>query len=452
MIVDYLRGGTATRAAAIAAVVAALTSGGAAHADNNKGMETVPLTITNKSGLPGAWYVFVTGSDANGTYWYVTDASGDVSAFPGGTAPYKQYGMAFTKAQSTTLNVPKLSNTRIYVSYDRKMWMQPSAGVPSTPAGWESTDKNYATLFDWAEYTWTDVAQPSNFQTSLNGNLTQVDMLGLPMLLEFAGQNANQKNVVTAAGFSNPKSRPQIFAALAAAGTPWSRLAIIPGRGGLPLRAIAPYHGMAVGVFPKNQLAGYINQVFSNYASKTMVANTNADGVNATFNAKVAGNKLTFTQKGASANAFTFAKPTSNQAYSGYPPTYPAGASGTLQAQGAQVGTMVQAAFMRGTMITEPTISDCPGTSAYYVNDPINMYSKIMHLYAYQHKAYGFGYDDVCNQSSDFTVFDPTGIELTIQPVSSPKVKPTHKHKKKHWKKKHRNRHGKRHGKRHHRR
>ncbi len=456
MIFNDVHKGFVARVAAAAALLAVMIAAEPAHAaTNNQNQETVPLTIYNRSGLPGTWYVLVTGQDnSTGQYWYVSDTSGDVSSFPYGTkpsyvSPYKQYGIAFTKKTAITLNVPTLTATRIYVSYGRKMWIQPTKGVPSTPNGWQSTDKNYSTLFDWAEYTWNDVAQPSNFQTSLNGNLTQVDMLGLPMLLEFAGASATKPSVVTRAGFSSPKSRSQIFAAFAAAGAPWSNLVARPGRG-IPLRVNSPYNGMKAGVLPKNQLAGYINKVFSTYGSKTMVANTNAiPGPDVTFNGKVSGGNLVFTQEGNSANTVIFAKPTSNQAYSGYGPSNLAPNGTPLQLQGSQIGTMVQAGFMRGTMITEPTISACPGTSAYYVNAPVNMYAKIMHQYAYQHKAYGFGYDDRCNQSSDESVFDPTEMALTIMPIDGTKVKP--KHKKKHWNKKHKKRHGKRNHHRRHR-
>ena len=47
------------------------------------------------------------------------------------------------------------------------MWFNSNqSGVPSTPAGWNAADKNYKTLYDWAEFSWVPVAPPSPFTTS----------------------------------------------------------------------------------------------------------------------------------------------------------------------------------------------------------------------------------------------------------------------------------------------
>jgi Beta-1,3-glucanase len=437
MTFRFRRGGLAAALSLGVISAAAIATAVPAHAAAAS-FDTIPLTIVDKSGLKGDWFVFVTGQTPDGTNYYVTNTAGGVSTFPltkpGVVAPYLPYGLPFGRGTTMKLDVPKLSSTRIYVSYGRKMYFQSNpAGAPSTPSVWKTTDKNYKTLYDWAEYTWTSKGtMPPNLSSVLNGNLTQVDMLGVPMLMKFFGRDGNDAGVVEAAGFARPNARKQILKAFKKAGSPWNKL-VIGAKKKYPLRVIAPDHGMKAVVnkrtlFPANQLDDYIDDVFTTYETKTMTAYANS-GADATFNGQVSGGNLVFTQEGTPANTVTFAKPTSEEAYLGYAGT-PSNTNGNLPGQATQLEEMLQAGFMRSTLLTMPTISACPNPkSTYYKNDPVNMYSKTMHRFGFENLAYGFSYDDWCSQSSDITVFDPTGILLTIQKVPPMKGQRRHHHR-----------------------
>lgn len=406
------------------ALAAGLGLAASAEAANNLGLDTLPLTIVNNSGLSTPMYVYIW-AEYNSANYYVSAANGTMTKLTSTGGKFQPFGLSAGTAKTYTVQIPKLSAVRVYVSYGRQMQVNVgSNGSPSTPVGWAKSDPNLTTLFDWFEYTWVDGGNanlPPN-STNLNGNATQVDMLGLTMMLRLKGVDATNKPILTAAGFNTATARQNIMTALQKAPAPWRNL-VIKGSGNVPVRAISPYNGMAYGTFPTNQLAGYINQVWHKYRKPLMRTTTNAGGVTGNFVGVVQGNNLVFSQPHTTGQTVTFAKPTSLMAYQAYPGTVPAGASATLKAQAAQIETYVQAALMRTTMLKNGNISSCPSPKTYYVNKPVNMYSKIIHQYAFKRQAYGFGYDDNCNQASDYTVFNPTGVQLTIQAVVPPKTK-----------------------------
>ncbi len=407
---------------AVLAAVVAITAQEKVEAANNIGLDTVPLVIVNKSGSTEDMYVYIW-ANYNGKFYYVSNANGDMTQFTSTNNQFQPFGLNAGTAKRYTVQLPQLSAARVTVSYGKAMQvLVSSTGSPSTPVGWSSSDPNLHTLFDWFEYTWADGGNanlPPN-STNLNANATQVDMLGLTMMVQMTGVDALNNPTRTAAGFNKPAARQNIMTALAKAPKPWRNL-VVRDASKFPVRIISPYNGMAFGTFPQNQLAPYINKVWSRYLKPGLIATTNAGGVNTTFTGLVKNNQLVFSVPKVTGQTVTFAKPTSLMAYQAYPGTVPAGASATLQAQAAQLETYIQAALLRTTMLTVPNISSCPGVKAYYVNNPINRYSQIIHQYAYKKQAYGFGYDDNCNQASDYTVFNPTGVRLVINAIVPPK-------------------------------
>lgn len=409
----------------ILAAIVAVFAHAKVEAANNLGLKTVPLTILNNSGTQMDMYVYIW-ANYNNKFYYVSNANGDMTQFTSTNNKFANFGLNAGNGKKYTIQLPQLSAARVTISYGKPMQvMVSSGGAPSTPIGWSSSDPNLHTLFDWFEYTWADVAAgslpnlPAN-STSLNTNATQVDMLGLTMMLRMNGVDPNNNPQVTAAGFNTPGARQNIMNSLAKAPAPWRNL-VVRNPSKFPVRIISPYNGMAFGTFPQSQLAPYINKVWSRYMKPGLLATTNATGVNATFTGLVKNNQLVFSIPKTTGQTVTFAKPTSQMAYEGYLGTVPAGASATLQAQAAQLATYIQAALLRSTMLTVPNISSCPGVKAYYVNNPVNWYSKIVHQYAYKNLAYGFGWDDNCNQASDYTVFNPKGVQLVINALVPPK-------------------------------
>jgi hypothetical protein len=53
-------------------------------------------------------------------------------------------------------------------------------------------------------------------------------------------------------------------------------------------------------------------------------------------------------------------------------------------------------------------------TSQFYTSAPIQKYAKFFHDYGINNKAYSYGYDDTCDQSSYIVVDDPTAVTITL--------------------------------------
>ncbi len=412
--------------AAVAALAALLATVSAGEAANNKGMATIPLTLINKSGHRGKMFVMVYGQ--LGSTWYVvTNKKGDVAALPDSNT-YRPYGLNVGRKKKLTIRVPELMHSRVYVSFGKKLQLISPGGAPTPTSGWSKLDQNndtnpnFYTLFDWFEYSWgpqpapVPPLLPAN-ATYINGNQTQVDMFGIPMLFTFVGVDANNKVSVLKGGFSSAKARKNIFTALRRAGAPWHSLVVDPHRG-IPLRAISPYNGISMGTFPSNQLDSYIDQVWAKYtgatAAKTLIANTTGPTQN--FTGQVSGTSLVFTRS--TGGTATFSKPTTMQAYQAWAPTVSDPGDGDLVTGAGEIETYVQAALLRSTMLVNNDIGTCPSKTPYYRYAPVDQYSKIIHQYAYKHLAYGFGYDDHCNQGSDQQVFQPRKVILRIQALN----------------------------------
>jgi hypothetical protein len=60
----------------------------------------------------------------------------------------------------------------------------------------------------------------------------------------------------------------------------------------------------------------------------------------------------------------------------------------------------------------------CDQIEQYYAHEPINMYAATLHKHAILQKAYAFGYDDVCEQSSVGITKNPKRLVLTVHPLA----------------------------------
>jgi Beta-1,3-glucanase len=389
----------------------------------------VPLQIVNNSGFSGDLWVYVFGQSGS-KYYTVKNAAGALKPMKNSKGKYLPLGVNMGQGTTVNLKIPQLSATRVYVLLGKPAYIQiPKKGMPTVPIGWTSTDPNFNTIFDWFEYTWAN-SGPKPLVTALNTNATQVDMLGLPLLVQLKGVNAGNASTTTLAGFQSTTARPDIVSAINAAGAPWSNL-VIPGPSGSPaLRVIAPYHGMTYvpaskknPVFPANQLQPYIKAVFIDYMRKPMLAPVNVAGSIGLFTGHVAGGKLVFTRKNEGGGTVAFDMPNSAQVYQGYLGTPSKltnpNAQASLNAQALVLANFLQAGFLRSTIAVNQHLTSCPSPTTYYKNAPVDIYAKVMHEYAYQNLAYAFGWDDTCNQSSDNTVYNPTQVQITILPLSN---------------------------------
>mgnify|MGYP000985367662 CR=1 FL=1 len=271
-------------------------------------------------------------------------------------------------------------------------------GIPSAPAGWVQ-DANFSTLFDWIELTWELNAS----DTTLGANTTQVDMFGLPFNLSLAGSDAEGKPLTVQGGFSDAGLRHQILTALQNAPAPWQQLVLTEAQSGLATRAIAPYHGMEMGLFPRTQLDDCIAQVWAKYTTETLTAT--AEGV--TFNGQVVADQLVFTPAAGTGETITFPKPDSFMVYTSGPlPLVDTTKAGVLKAA-------LQAGFLRSTLLISTQLPECDA-SRYYQAEPVNQYARTFHEYGTNGGAYAFGFDDVCSHSSFIIVHNPQSAQLTL--------------------------------------
>jgi hypothetical protein len=366
---------------------------------NNIGREILPLKITNQTGQGNLYFYLVGTTDPDHPdhqWYYLSDFQGNVTLCTP-TSGAVSYCMKLGDQQ--TIQLPRLSAVRGYFSFDSPLQVIVGAnGIPSSPAGWVK-DMNFGTIFDWVELTW----EVNKTDMTLGGNTTQVDMFGLPFELELVGYDADGKPLTVQGGFSKAGVRKGILDAIQASPAPWNGL-VIPGTAGGPtLRAIAPYHGMEdLKVFPRNQLDAYITQVWQKYETETLTASVEGK----TYLGKVSGGNFVFTPSGGG-TAITFPEPDSFMVYTSGPlPTATSTEAGVIMAA-------LQAGFLRSTLTRSTQLPACD-SSQYYLDEPVNLYAKIMHQFGTDGGAYAFGFDDVCSKSSFVIVHNPVSGGVTL--------------------------------------
>lgn len=394
--------------AAAALVVAACLAATGVQAKNNIGVDVLPFTLINDSGHPGKLFVYITGMSGS-TWYHVTNRNGDVAAYtPSMTA--QPFGLDLGKTRRTELKLPQLQAMRVYFSFRKPIRVGVSnASVPGVPAGWVREDPNFRTLFDWAEFTWVPDSQG---RSTLGGNATQVDMFGFPMRIRLAGLDNDFKTpVVKVSGFGANNPRGKILDEIRRARRPWSRLIVAPGAK-YPLRAIAPYNGMNLGIFPKNQLNAYINSVYSHYTRATLSARP--EGV--LFTGGTRQGKLVFQQQGDPNVSFRFPRPTGNEVYSGAILPRPMPSDPVVERRARAIGAQLQGAFMRSTLLINGNLDACR-RGTFYKRAPVNHYARAIHAHAIRKLAYAFGFDDTCDQSSYIGVNNPMRLQIIIQPL-----------------------------------
>jgi hypothetical protein len=406
----------ATRAVAAVGVAATILSTaalGAGLQNNNIGVTTMPFVVTNHTGHPGNLFVYITGlvpSRGNQAY-YVSNVNGDLTIVPRADPPGVSLALDLGSAEVTNLQLPQLTAMRIYFSLAAPLLVNATAAgaPPSAPAGWVRADPNFGTIFDWAEFTWNNDPPGTGFQTTIGGNATQVDMFGLAMLIVENGSDDTGNPVSRMSGFSQGRARRQIFRNLRAR-APWKRLVIAGTDRRFPLRAVAPYHGISLATFPPNFLQPYINRVWRKYARKTIVAHTQ----NRTYGGRVdASGALVFNEVGGGDPTFMFARPTTLQAFQNELPAIPNPPTPAGDRARA-IGALLAGALMRTNLLLSDNLNACR-VRQFYRMGRVNLYARTFHRFGLDHKAYSFGFDDTCDQSSFVQVHDPTSLAITLQ-------------------------------------
>lgn len=367
----------------------------------------LPFTVTNNSGRADATYVYVIARSSSGTQGYV-DAGGTWHAYnfpasiPNGpvAAPDVSIAGPGNGTSKTITLAPSLAGGRIYLSMGAKLSFFLTTNGLVEPAPWVSTDANANVLYDWTEF-----ARASSGGNGIFINTTTVDMFSIPLTV----------SVTSTAGVTQTQgiagNRQGILNAITALGSPWTGLTTTRASDGLPLRVLAPVHGIANGAFSSNYLDAYIAAVWSYYATHQLTVQTSLGN----FTGTTSGNNWAFKDSGG-AVVGTLTKPATSDVFA---------CSGGTQPQGQPnetailaVGARVCAAFNRATLSTASRVmSDTQPTtdaSQFYQQSAANLFSKTMHANSLNGLAYGFAYDDVGAFAPTIDQPDPVSGGMTI--------------------------------------
>jgi hypothetical protein len=409
---------------------------------NNRGLETIPFQILNQSGLKAPLYVWVQGiiPDTNpNEYVYVSDFKGNVTEIPKGSKKLT-FSMVLP-GDDTTIALPRLIALRVYLSFGEELFTDTNAeGNPTSPSGWSPGDplqgENYSKLFDFFELTWT---RDDPTTTSLGANLTQLDFLGLALQLDNYGYKPDLKTAEHLTSGFEGNARSSIFNAIQELGEPWSKLilpAINPTFPDTPLRVFCPYHGMELDLFPTDQLEKYINDVWSYYTKNQLLVTVLGGGYAGLVQSDGPDKDLFIFEppKESAQESVKIQNPNTNHHegfVSGSKDVYLCQVQldvvppNPLPVDAEQIARNLGAGFMRSTLgqgvingVNLDSLPLCNAVGQYYQHEPVNQYAAAIHKHSILGKAYAFGYDDVCEQSSVGITKNPTKLVLTVQPVS----------------------------------
>jgi hypothetical protein len=404
---------------------------------NNEGLPVIPLNITNNVTSTPDLFVYITGiltgpsnTLPTGTAVYVIDMQGDVAITPaipvGGEI---SLGLDVGIGTSISLMLPQITAIRIYLSLGNGLLVQTNNSMgapPSAPCGWcgvpptgnAANDANFNTIFDWAELAWVPKNAGPGHDTNLGGNVTEVDLFGLPLYLTFAGndpaQNPGMVPITPNAGFT--QKRPTIMNAYAALPSPWTPL-LLTNSSGTRVRVISPYHGIGMGVFPANELDSYISSVWG--ASTLMVSATASclqdGGLLHTFVGQNISGNMVFSST--TAAGFQFPLPSTLTVYMNQIAPSPVPTDPLTMCLSGVVAAKLGGALVRTVVLANPNLDACM-VNQFYLNAPVQKYAQLFHQFGVGNLAYSFGYDDTCSQSSYITVDDPTAVDITISGVT----------------------------------
>ncbi|MER5654895.1 beta-1,3-glucanase family protein [Streptomyces sp. NPDC002131] len=381
----FALGGAAVAVPAIAAV-APYALADTTDASTKAAAGSLPLTIVNNSGSfdNASVHVYVVGNQDGRQVRVTQDGTlAPISLADNGADGFTDYALTLSGTGETQLSLPHMSG-RIYVSLGEKLKFKAVAdgngnAALQYPAGWVTSDPNYAVLHDCAEFTYNSAG--------MFCNTTMVDMFSVPMSIRLNGDKEQTTGTVRDGG------RAAAFAAVKGI-EDFAPLVVDD------VRIIAPGHGLDAGLFAKDYFAPYIDEVWSTYTGKDLTVTTNAGA----FTGRVRADKFTFDGPA----AVSFSKPSTRDVLF---------CDGNLAAPNdgttGPVAAVLGAGFNRSTLLSNPAQ---PTTSAadFYRTDLTNHYAKAVHAVTEDGKAYGFAFDDVADFASYIQDTAPTAIRLTL--------------------------------------
>ncbi|MFD7705289.1 glycoside hydrolase family 64 protein [Streptomyces caelestis] len=346
----------------------------------------LPLTIVNDSGSfdNANVHLYIVGN-VDGRQVRVTPEGAvvPVAASDNGPDGFTDYAIDLAGSGETRLSLPYMSG-RIYVSLGAKLKFKVVTdgngnAALQYPAGWVASDPNYGVLHDCAEFTYNS--------SGMFCNTTMVDMFSVPLSIRLTGAKDQTTGTVREGG------RAAAFAAVKQVEA-FSRLVVDD------TRIIAPGHGLDAGLFAKDYLAPYIDEVWSTYTGRDLKVTTNAG----TFTGRVRGERFTFDGPA----QVSFGRPSTRDVLF---------CDGALAAPNdgttGPVAAVLGAGFNRSTLLSHPD-QPTADASVFYRTELTNHYSKALHTATEDGRAYGFAFDDVADFASYIQDTAPTGLRLTL--------------------------------------
>jgi hypothetical protein len=338
---------------------------------------TIPLTLTNNSGRGDQVFIYTLGTLLTTGQLGWADANGGFHPWPAGGIPPTPAPDASIvgprNGASITIRIPKLSG-RIYFSYGQKLVFKLTPNGLVQPAVQNPSDPNANILFSWTEYTLNDAG--------IWINSTQVDFFSAP----YSVGVRRADNVTLTTGRLRPGGYNAVFNGLRSQ-PGWSNL-IRTRSDGTVLRALAPSHGIGVGVLSASIMNDYINRVWSRYTSSTLTVTPFSNQPNVRYFGRVSGNVMNFTNTSGQV-VTSFQKPDSDSIFGCYR---------MLDAPNdlvrGPISRTLCAGFNRSTLLTNPNQPD-PNNANFYRDGVTNHYSRLIHAQMLDGKAYGFAFDDV---------------------------------------------------------
>jgi len=365
---------------------------------------TVNIALQNQT-TSSTVYAYITGQALdNNNAVFLLQADGKTPYFPispssTGSPLAENCAIPLGAPGSTvTVTVPHLAGSRIWFSVDGTLTflLNPGPGLVE-PSVTNPSDPNINLSWGFCEFTFNS--------SQLFVNISYVDFVCLPISLTLTNTSGATKHV---AGMG-PGGLDQVCSGLKAQDASdhagWSSL-VVPNPKGGNLRALSANNGITLN---SSLFSGYyqpyVDQVWSNYSSKTLSVDTQAQW--GTVNGKVnSNNVLDFGAGG------TFAQPSAADIFSCSTGPF----SNTSNIETGALTARISAAFNRSTLLID-AIEPSGGPSNYYQSPITNHYSRIVHAANLDGLGYAFPYDDVTptgGQDQSGAVNDPSPQLLTV--------------------------------------
>lgn len=292
-----------------------------------------------------------------------------------------------TVSELPEIQVPKIDSGRAYISLGSPTYLKIVNNgygfVGPNPAN--PSDPNTDVYFDWLEFTIDDAG--------FHGNTTQVDQFGFPMTIELIASDGFSKKL----GIT--ESRSALFSNYMAS-VPTEFQSLVQE----PYRIVAPFKsGFARGQNYEKYFDSYISEMWQYYGSNELVFTTHEG----TFTGKVENNVFTFTKDGDLNTKYTIDYPTSSEVFEC------AGVFANAKGNATEKVIQAQVSAMLNRHILGSAASRC-NPEEYYKNAPANYYAQFWHLHSIDNKAYGFPFDDVCEQSTLIEHHNPEELKVAI--------------------------------------